>query len=937
MVLRSDGWINGLKVYDRRHLRKIAEAMARKASEPSRFVNQGFHNTCAYAGVSIQLYSRCPSEAVRIVKEAVQHGKIVREDGQTIKLGKYDLKHDRETVQAHENEIMKGNADPQERTLADKILQNVLANAHWQSMEHGKDGKTYKPGEITWECNQFGEGALKAKGVKISDSPGAGGDDMQELFYQMTGTYAETEIVHSELGGIGIAEFSDQKSLIAVMRDLGVSPSNPITMTIHCSAEPFYTDSGAGGAGGSGGYHALCVTRPPVKINGEWYAYTDNTWGPSAEHTADSGKPVRLRDLYLATLPHDSIERINALEKLGQESPLRYLEYLRARESRNKTVEKDLDSLDGWRAEALLKAEESRGLIISKEEHLEKLKEFAIDISDVQNKSFKMSDEERSLALKYAAATIKRLETEMSEPRPSSKSRNSFAERGSSGRKDGSSESQLENMEAWERAIEQGKLSIKANFDALELKDKLNSNPDFARLTNLQVQCLQKAQKSGFALVEEMQKLPGVVTNRLSKQLGSAEPEVYASALRQLCESYSRLDDSIQMRLKSEHDSVFKDKIALEMINRNLGAFSGEQKLVARSIRTSESESKLLDSMMSALPADEHGVVSEILAVEHKKVAAEYASRSTHSVSTDESIRRPLVGRGIHIEAIENVDHSSIESPSIKEKRDAYFAKILSGEIKTLRGMVANDLIGLYDCLTENRVAKLAGDHAAELKLFGNLMKLADSLNAQKDPWGAYWQEQLYRSYSWLLNKRPEILERMAPEQVQSFIEKVEPALLRTSAELAATEKALNIDLKREEFPMPISLEEQSKLKSLIDKVSSKIAGEAINEKVICEALEHFPAHQREQLLEIIAKCRSNMSLDFLMAEKLNPLAAELQATGFVQEKRSQYNDIYSEIKPLCAGNATAGHLMAYLFRGTGIGIDIHSLNGAELTSYLAS
>ncbi len=900
-------------------------------------LNQGFHNTCAYAGVSIQLYSRCPSEAVRIIKEAVQHAKIVREDGQTIKLGKFDIKHDRETMQAHKNEIMQGNADPQERTLADKILQNALANAHWQSMEHGKDGKTYKPGEITWECNQFGEGALKAKGVKISDSPGAGGDDMQELFYQMTGTYAETEIVHSELGGIGIAEFSDEKSLIAVMRDLGVSPSNPITMTIHCSAEPFYTDSNAGFAGGSGGYHALCLTRPPVKINGEWYAYTDNTWGPSAEHTAHSGKPIRLRDLYLATLPHDSIERINALEKLGQESPLRYLEYLRAREARNKTVEKDLDSLDGWRAKALLKAEESRGLIISKEEHLEKLKEFAKDISDVQNKSFKMSDEERALALKYAAATIKRLESEMSEPRPGSKSRNAFAERGSSGRKEGSSESQLEDMEAWERVIDQGKLSIKAKFDALELKDKLNSNPEFLRLTNLQAQCLQNAQKSGFALVEEMQKLPGVVTNRLSKQLGSAEPEVYASALRQLSESYSRLDDSIQMRLKSEHESVFKDIIALEKINGNLDAFSGERKLVARSIRTSESESKLLDSMMSSLPADEHAVVSEILAVEHNKVAAEYAGRSTYIGSADESIRSPLVGRGIHIEAIENVDDSSIESPATKEKHDAYFAKILSGEIKTLHGMVANDLVDLYRCLTDSRVTELAGDHAKVLKLFDNLMKLADSLNVQKDTWSSYWQEQLYRSYSWLLNRRPEIFEQMSPGQVKSFIEKVEPALLRTSAEMEESEKSLNVSLRKKEIPMPNSLEEQSKLKSLIDKVSNKIAGEAIDEKIICEALEHFPEHQREQLLEIIAKCRSNMSLEFLMAEKLQPLAAELQASGFVQEKRSQYNDTYREIKPLCAGNASSGHLMAYLFRGTGIGIDIHSLNGTELTAYLAA
>lgn len=76
-VLNSDGWIDGVKVYDRRHLRKIAESMARKTAEPSRFVNQGFHNTSITECIMRQQLETNPAAVVDLVADIVTSGKTM--------------------------------------------------------------------------------------------------------------------------------------------------------------------------------------------------------------------------------------------------------------------------------------------------------------------------------------------------------------------------------------------------------------------------------------------------------------------------------------------------------------------------------------------------------------------------------------------------------------------------------------------------------------------------------------------------------------------------------------------------------------------------------------------------------------------------------------------------------------------------------------------
>jgi len=74
-VLGSDGWVNGAKIYDRRHLRKIAESMARKTAEPSRFVNQGFHNTSITECIMRQELETDPAAVVELVASIVTTGR----------------------------------------------------------------------------------------------------------------------------------------------------------------------------------------------------------------------------------------------------------------------------------------------------------------------------------------------------------------------------------------------------------------------------------------------------------------------------------------------------------------------------------------------------------------------------------------------------------------------------------------------------------------------------------------------------------------------------------------------------------------------------------------------------------------------------------------------------------------------------------------------
>ncbi len=73
-VVSSTGWVGGVKLFDKRHINKIAEAMARKAAEPSRFVNQGFHNTSITECIMRQQLETNPALVMELIANVVTTG-----------------------------------------------------------------------------------------------------------------------------------------------------------------------------------------------------------------------------------------------------------------------------------------------------------------------------------------------------------------------------------------------------------------------------------------------------------------------------------------------------------------------------------------------------------------------------------------------------------------------------------------------------------------------------------------------------------------------------------------------------------------------------------------------------------------------------------------------------------------------------------------------
>jgi len=128
-VLRSDGWLHGLKVYDRRHLRKIAEAMARKCSEPSQFTNQGFHNTSVTQCLLRQLLETNPAHVMEMISSVVTSGKASvgqGKRGRLVMLDQKSLALDLESRWATDETASNGVRDP-----VGQLFDLLVTQAFW--------------------------------------------------------------------------------------------------------------------------------------------------------------------------------------------------------------------------------------------------------------------------------------------------------------------------------------------------------------------------------------------------------------------------------------------------------------------------------------------------------------------------------------------------------------------------------------------------------------------------------------------------------------------------------------------------------------------------------------------------------------------------------------------------------------------------------------
>src|SRR5262249_36668674 len=96
----------------------------------------------------------------------------------------------------------------------------------------------------------------------------------------------------------GVLKMKSEQEFQKTLADAKHNGKLPVVILVHCSQEPFFTDSGGGAAGGSGGWHAVTITDfDPETAKAD----IPNQWRGTASHDIDGGIPVD--QLYKATTP----------------------------------------------------------------------------------------------------------------------------------------------------------------------------------------------------------------------------------------------------------------------------------------------------------------------------------------------------------------------------------------------------------------------------------------------------------------------------------------------------------------------------------------------------------------------------------------------------------------------------------------------------------
>ncbi|MGD9682794.1 MAG: hypothetical protein AB7W16_16510 [Candidatus Obscuribacterales bacterium] len=104
-ILTFDGWIGEEKIFESEDLVRISESIARRAAEPSSFVNQGFHNTSVTQSKMRQILETDPADVAETLADLVTTGRA-RVGGELIEVEPESLKLDLEARLAGDETII---------------------------------------------------------------------------------------------------------------------------------------------------------------------------------------------------------------------------------------------------------------------------------------------------------------------------------------------------------------------------------------------------------------------------------------------------------------------------------------------------------------------------------------------------------------------------------------------------------------------------------------------------------------------------------------------------------------------------------------------------------------------------------------------------------------------------------------------------------------
>lgn len=301
---------------------KIAQQALKQAIDPT-IIKQGNFNTCNVASIEVNMYSRCPSAAMKAITEASLTGKFTTADGKAVELSKSAFI-----------------ARAGERSLASQIFQNLAVNTYWNEATRGPDKKSYPAGTIKYlhdaapvtkdDTGQRVVATVGDKRVKLADHPSLPVDSFQEIYRRIAGKSPDVIAVTEGKDPRdlqGVANVDSAEKLHHRLAELSKKPGGlPIIMLVHTTNEPFWTDSGEGAAGGAG--KSSDEAKKRKEMPGGWHVVTitgydpvtkrvsvDNTWSDASDHVARS-RMIPVDKAFHAMKLHP--ER---LKELGYEAP----------------------------------------------------------------------------------------------------------------------------------------------------------------------------------------------------------------------------------------------------------------------------------------------------------------------------------------------------------------------------------------------------------------------------------------------------------------------------------------------------------------------------------------------------------------------------------------------------------------------------------------
>lgn len=320
----------------------LAEQVMHQAAHPTA-IDQGQHGTCTVASAESRIYTREPSEAVRLVADVATTGSYRTTDGRTtVTLDPGSIHADAESDRSRPRGAAECSGD---RSYASQLFEVTAVNIGHARRDYNiidREGhilRTIPAGQVHYEQHvpeagtrppDTGERLMDYSRTPPEEIPnlygnplrgtGLSNDQIVDINNAITGTNDAVVIERAGLGaGDHTTTVSSPEQLQQTIERLQREGRLPAQIHVHTGNEPFLHDSGGGRAGGSGGWHMVTITgydagdpnaHPPRAPR----VMLDNQWGEDVDHTYP-GSGISVGDLYLATRPPGEQDTIDRLQR----------------------------------------------------------------------------------------------------------------------------------------------------------------------------------------------------------------------------------------------------------------------------------------------------------------------------------------------------------------------------------------------------------------------------------------------------------------------------------------------------------------------------------------------------------------------------------------------------------------------------------------------